>query len=240
MRGCISGWGAPHARRARGLVRWRGATPIPSPVTSSRSRSTMRGCIRVWGAPHSSWRRSAAWMRRRRRRWRTRSLLIYHSYSGRHRKPEFLRRRAGVDLQIPQYHHPLLTALLDLEPAYQAVRARDPDGGGVVGKGRVARRHRDHVGPPHGTRIGAQPARRVALTGVLDELGQEIRAGVAEFGNRRADHLAGRRAGRVQPQPAPIGNDPITGRVGEPHRELAGALMIQPAGDRIVADGRWL
>src|SRR2546426_4502622 len=67
-----------------------------------------RSCTGRWGARRSSSPRNGEWTKRRPRGSPTRSLLIYHSYSGRGRKRELAARRAAVHLEVPEDHRPLL------------------------------------------------------------------------------------------------------------------------------------
>src|SRR2546427_6782380 len=71
-------------------------------------------------------------------------------------------------------------------------------------------------------RVGPHIPRRVALPRTLHELPDQVGTGRADLGDARPDHLAGRRARRVQPEVAAVGDDAVAFRVGKPHREAAG------------------
>src|SRR5229473_6983789 len=83
---------------------------------------TTRCCIARWGGRRSSSRRNGEWMKRRRPRWRWRSLLIYHPYSGRGRKRELAPRHTNVHADVAQDDRTLLArALLDIDTVHQPV-----------------------------------------------------------------------------------------------------------------------
>src|SRR5881396_2704126 len=76
-------------------------------------------------------------------------------------------------------------------------------------------------------------SRGVPLARMLDELSNQIGSGGAGPGDGAPNHLARCRARRVEPQPAAVGDDAVVLRIGEPHREVAGAPLVQLAPRRI-------
>src|SRR2546427_534026 len=82
-------------------------------------------------------------------------------------------------------------------------------------------------------RVGPYIPRRVALPRTLHELPDQVGTGRADLGDARPDHLAGRRARRVQPEVAAVGDDAVAFRVGKPHREAAGPHLVQPPARRV-------
>src|SRR5439155_14846996 len=87
--------------------------------------------------------------------------------------------------------------------------------------------------PPIRERVGPDVLRRVALARLLHKLPDEIGAGGAVLGNAGPDHLAGRRARRVQPEEATVRHDAIALGRAEPHGEAAGTHLVQPAPRRV-------
>jgi len=68
---------------------------------------------------------------------------------------------------------------------------------------------------------------------MLRELPDQIRSRAARGGNGRPDHLARRRARRIQPELFSIRHDAVALRVGEPHGEVAWPLLVELAARRV-------
>src|SRR5919201_302379 len=219
-------WG----RWAHSRARWPAATKPPFAATSRRSPATTQRCTAASGGRRSSWRRRGGWIPRRPPASRRRSLLIYHPYSGRGRKRELPARHTAVDPDVLQHHRaPLARRFHNIEPADQAVVPTYPDRRLAVRLIARLRHERHHIGLALRERVGADVARRVAIAGVLDELSDQVGAGRAVLRDARAQHLARRGAGRVEPQEAPVGDDAISAGIREPHGEAAGAHLVQAA-----------
>src|SRR5437879_13317062 len=103
----------------------------------------------------------------------------------------------------------------------------------------LARPHRDEIYRAVRRLVAAVVPSRLPLARMLDELPDEIGPGRPRARDRRPDDLTGRRARRVEPEAASVGDDAVVVRVGEPHREVTRAPLKQLAARRCrMADTR--
>src|SRR5881296_1431280 len=121
-----------------------------------------------------------------------------------------------------------------MSTVHQPVLATDPDLRFAVGLLVPLRHEAEHVDRTRvRERVGPDVLRRVALARLLHELPDQIRTGGAVLGDAGPDHLAGRRARRVEPEEAAVRDDAIALGRGETHGKTTGAQLVQPATRRV-------
>src|SRR5882762_11036328 len=200
----------------------------------------MPSCTAPSGARRSSWRRSRGWMMRLRRKSRRRWLLIDHPYSGSRGESKLPRWDRPVHREMLERNRPVLARILDdLDPPHQAILLSNPHRRRFVRQILYARCQRDHIDRSIRQRIAAHVARAVPLAWMLDELPDEIGARGPRARNRRANHLSGCRARRVEPEATAVGDDAIVLGVAEAHRKIVRPPLVEPAARRVrIAEHR--
>src|SRR6267143_4009060 len=199
-------------------------------------------CTAPSGARRSSWRRSRGWMMRLRRKSPRRWLLIDHPYSGSRGESKLPRWDRPVHREMLERNRPVLARILDdLDPPHQAILLRNPHRRRFVRQILHARGQRDYIHRSIRQRIGAHVARAVPLARMLDELPDEIGARGSRAWDRRANHLSGCRARRVEPEATAVGDDAIVLGVTEAHRKIVRPPLVEPAARRVrIAEHRVL